>query len=43
MLSINEGFTDDDLDATVRAFHRVVPWMRGKGKAISSPGGGGRI
>jgi dTDP-4-amino-4,6-dideoxygalactose transaminase len=32
MLTINEGFTDDDLDATVKAFRRVVPWMRGKEK-----------
>jgi hypothetical protein len=32
MLTINEGYTDDDLDATVRAFRRVVPWLREKAK-----------
>jgi len=34
MLTINEGFTDADLDATVRAFRRVVPWMRANGKSV---------
>jgi dTDP-4-amino-4,6-dideoxygalactose transaminase len=33
MLTINEGYTDDDLAATVRAFHRVVPWMRAENQA----------
>jgi dTDP-4-amino-4,6-dideoxygalactose transaminase len=33
MLTINEGYTDADLAATVKAFHRVVPWMRENGKA----------
>jgi dTDP-4-amino-4,6-dideoxygalactose transaminase len=36
MLSINEGFTDDDLDQTVRAFHRVAGWFRGKRAAAAA-------
>jgi dTDP-4-amino-4,6-dideoxygalactose transaminase len=30
VLSINEAYTDDDLDDTVRAFDRVVKWFTGR-------------
>jgi hypothetical protein len=30
MLPINEGYTDEDLDDTVRAFNKVVPYLHQK-------------
>jgi dTDP-4-amino-4,6-dideoxygalactose transaminase len=33
MLTIHEGYSDEDLDQTIRAFRRVVPWMRAKASA----------
>jgi dTDP-4-amino-4,6-dideoxygalactose transaminase len=32
MLTVHEGYTDEDLDQTVRAFRRVAAWMRDKAK-----------
>ena len=30
MLTINEGYSDEDLDQTIRAFRRVATWLRSK-------------